>query len=176
MPWLIVYCFQCLVILFVPFIPEFYPTHRISYSSISVIGIVGNIAVFLVVTRTPQMRTLTNKFIGNLAIADLFVNILCVPFTLVSNLYPGKFKTTKFPYFFYFLSCEVGAYVCTTFEESSAQFRAMLCYFYFFCRRFIFILGILNGLFCFTTMGVVISFERDMWWRKKSLFDEFEIE
>lgn len=65
-------------------------TFRISYSSISVIGIIGNIAVFIVVTKSPQMRTLTNKFIGNLAIADLFVNTLCVPFTLVSNLYPGK--------------------------------------------------------------------------------------
>lgn len=58
---------------------------------ISVIGIIGNIAVFIVVTKSPQMRTLTNQFIANLAVADLFVNILCVPFTLVSNLYPGAY-------------------------------------------------------------------------------------
>lgn len=62
----------------------------IAYCLISVVGIIGNIAVFIVVTKSPQMRTLTNQFIANLAIADLFVNILCVPFTLVANLYPGE--------------------------------------------------------------------------------------
>lgn len=68
---------------------------RIAYSLISIVGVVGNVAVFLVVTKSPQMRTLTNKFIGNLAVADLLVNVVCVPFTLVANLYPGmclKFK------------------------------------------------------------------------------------
>lgn len=68
----------------------FWFLNSIAYSSISVVGIVGNVAVFIVVTKSPQMRTLTNKFIGNLALADLLVNVLCVPFTLVSNLYPGK--------------------------------------------------------------------------------------
>lgn len=62
----------------------------IAYSLISVIGVVGNVAVFIVVTKSPQMRTLTNKLIGNLAVADLFVNVVCVPFTLVSNLFPGE--------------------------------------------------------------------------------------
>lgn len=62
----------------------------IAYSMISIIGIVGNVAVFIVVTKSPQMRTLTNKLIGNLAVADLLVNVVCVPFTLVANLYPGK--------------------------------------------------------------------------------------
>ncbi|XP_055326625.1 neuropeptide SIFamide receptor-like isoform X2 [Sitodiplosis mosellana] len=60
----------------------------IAYCMISIIGVVGNVAVFIVVTKSPQMRTLTNKLIGNLAIADLLVNVVCVPFTLVSNLYP----------------------------------------------------------------------------------------
>lgn len=58
---------------------------------ISVIGVVGNVAVFIVVTKSPQMRTLTNKLIANLAVADLLVNVVCVPFTLVSNLYPGNY-------------------------------------------------------------------------------------
>lgn len=57
---------------------------------ISLIGVVGNMAVFIVVTKSPQMRTLTNKLIANLAVADLLVNVVCVPFTLVSNLYPGN--------------------------------------------------------------------------------------
>lgn len=64
--------------------------YSIAYSLISIVGIVGNIAVFIVVTKSPQMRTLTNQFIANLSVADLLVNILCVPFTLISNLYPGE--------------------------------------------------------------------------------------
>lgn len=66
------------------------------------IGVIGNVAVFIVVTKSPQMRTLTNKFIGNLAVADLFVNVVCVPFTLVSNLYPGKLLKINFYLFFSF--------------------------------------------------------------------------
>lgn len=61
-----------------------------AYSTISMIGIIGNMAVIIVVTKSPQMRTLTNKLIGNLAIADLLVNVVCVPSTLVANLYPGN--------------------------------------------------------------------------------------
>lgn len=64
--------------------------YSLAYCIISVIGIVGNLAVLAVVAKSPQMRTLTNQFIANLAVADLLVNILCVPFTLVANLYPGR--------------------------------------------------------------------------------------
>lgn len=85
----------------------------IAYSMISIIGIVGNVAVFIVVTKSPQMRTLTNKLIGNLAVADLLVNVVCVPFTLVANLYPGKltpmFNSSQFfSHFILFLQIENG--------------------------------------------------------------------
>lgn len=74
----------------------FYLFNSVAYSLISIIGVVGNVAVFIVVTKSAQMRTLTNKFIGNLAVADLLVNVVCVPFTLVSNLFPGKFFSSYF--------------------------------------------------------------------------------
>lgn len=63
--------------------------NSVAYSLISIIGVVGNVAV-IVVTKSAQMNNLTNKFIANLAVADLLVNVVCVPFTLVSNLFPGK--------------------------------------------------------------------------------------
>lgn len=44
----------------------------------------------IVVTKSPKMKAPKNTFIRNLAVADLLVNVLCVPFTLLSNLYPGK--------------------------------------------------------------------------------------
>lgn len=64
--------------------------HSVAYCVISIVGIFGNSAVLVVVAKSPQMRTLTNQFIANLAIADLLVNILVLPFTLVANLFPGK--------------------------------------------------------------------------------------
>uniref|UniRef100_A0A182VR76 G-protein coupled receptors family 1 profile domain-containing protein n=1 Tax=Anopheles minimus TaxID=112268 RepID=A0A182VR76_9DIPT len=36
-----------------------------------------------------MMRSPTNRFIVNLAYADLLVNFLCLPFTLIGNLYPA---------------------------------------------------------------------------------------
>ncbi|KAK2158720.1 hypothetical protein LSH36_165g07000 [Paralvinella palmiformis] len=36
------------------------------------------------------MHTVTNYFIVNLAIADILVCIFCLPITLLSNLYTGK--------------------------------------------------------------------------------------
>lgn len=81
--------------------------NSVAYCAISIVGIIGNLAVLAVVAKSPQMRTLTNQFIANLAVADLLVNILCVPFTLVANLYPGKnvsfliYVFVAFPLFFF---------------------------------------------------------------------------
>ncbi|CAG7722979.1 unnamed protein product [Allacma fusca] len=58
----------------------------IAYSSIFIIGFIGNMCVVLVVVRTKSMRTVTNLFILNLAIADLLVIIFCIPSTLLSNI------------------------------------------------------------------------------------------
>jgi len=68
----------------------------IAYVLILVIGIIGNFMVILVVVFRPQMRTVTNMFIMNLACADLFVIIFCVPATLLSNI-----LTRKYCYDFY---------------------------------------------------------------------------
>ncbi|XP_041938924.1 neuropeptide FF receptor 1-like [Alosa sapidissima] len=50
---------------------------------------IGNSLVCLIVVRNRQMRTVTNIFILNLAISDLFVGILCLPITLADNLITG---------------------------------------------------------------------------------------
>lgn len=73
---------------------QFFILHffRIAYGIVFVVGVLGNIAVVLVVFKTTRMRSPTNQFIANLAIADLLVNFLCLPFTLIGNLFPGKLK------------------------------------------------------------------------------------
>jgi hypothetical protein len=55
----------------------------------------GNCVVVAVVRRTPRMRNATNVFIANLACADLLVNVLCLPFTLLSNILSGEYQISR---------------------------------------------------------------------------------
>ncbi|XP_014255151.1 RYamide receptor [Cimex lectularius] len=56
------------------------------YIVIFVIALCGNGLVCYVVQSSPRMRTVTNFFIGNLAVGDIFMALLCVPFSCVPNL------------------------------------------------------------------------------------------
>ncbi|EDS44655.1 g-protein coupled receptor [Culex quinquefasciatus] len=62
---------------------------RVAYTLVFIVGLLGNFAVVIVVKKSTMMRSPTNRFIVNLAYADLLVNFLCLPFTLIGNLYPG---------------------------------------------------------------------------------------
>lgn len=68
----------------------------IAYVLILIIGVVGNSLVVCVVVRSPRMRTVTNLFIVNLAIADLLVVLFCLPPTLLSNILVRKWSTIFF--------------------------------------------------------------------------------
>ncbi|KAI1898040.1 hypothetical protein AGOR_G00068230 [Albula goreensis] len=57
-----------------------------AYSLIILLGLVGNSLVIHMIVRYRNMRTVTNFFIANLALADLMVDSLCLPFTLVYTL------------------------------------------------------------------------------------------
>ncbi len=57
-----------------------------AYSTIILLGVVGNSLVIYVVYKFKTLRTVTNFFIANLAVADLLVNTLCLPFTLAYTL------------------------------------------------------------------------------------------
>ncbi|XP_078126011.1 neuropeptide Y receptor type 2 [Sander vitreus] len=63
----------------------------LAYSTIILFGVIGNSLVIYVVCKFKQLRTVNNFFIVNLAVADLLVNTLCLPFTLVNTLY-GEWK------------------------------------------------------------------------------------
>lgn len=51
------------------------------YTAIFIIGIFGNVLVCYVVLRNKAMQTVTNIFITNLALSDILLCILAVPFT-----------------------------------------------------------------------------------------------
>uniref|UniRef100_A0A8C8S5N0 Neuropeptides B and W receptor 1 n=1 Tax=Pelusios castaneus TaxID=367368 RepID=A0A8C8S5N0_9SAUR len=60
-----------------PPLPDFYLAVSIVYSAICAVGLTGNTAVIYVILRAPKMKTVTNLFILNLAIADeLFTLVL----------------------------------------------------------------------------------------------------
>ncbi|XP_032628185.1 neuropeptide Y receptor type 2-like [Chelonoidis abingdonii] len=57
-----------------------------AYSLIILLGFIGNSLVIYTIVKYKAMRTVTNFFIANLAVADLMVDTLCLPFTLVYTL------------------------------------------------------------------------------------------
>ncbi|KAM6972439.1 neuropeptide Y receptor type 2 [Aplochiton taeniatus] len=58
----------------------------LAYSTIILFGVTGNSLVIYVVYKFKTLRTVTNFFIVNLAVADLLVNTLCLPYTLIYTL------------------------------------------------------------------------------------------
>lgn len=57
-----------------------------AYAIIFVVSVVGNGFVCFIVLSTPRMRTVTNYFIMNLALGELLITMLCVPFSAFSYL------------------------------------------------------------------------------------------
>ncbi len=49
------------------------------YSIIFLIGLIANIFVIVMIIRRRRMRTLTNRFLLNLAISDLIATLVCLP-------------------------------------------------------------------------------------------------
>lgn len=58
----------------------------VCYGAVSMIAVVGNICVLWVVASRRRMRTVTNYFIGNLALADIVIGLFAVPFQFQAAL------------------------------------------------------------------------------------------
>lgn len=56
------------------------------YATILLLAIVGNSLVILTLIQNRRMRTITNVFLLNLAISDILLGVLCMPFTLIGTL------------------------------------------------------------------------------------------
>ncbi|XP_074655558.1 galanin receptor type 1-like [Tubulanus polymorphus] len=56
---------------------------------IFIVGLTGNTLVVYVVIRNGAMKTVTNLYLVNLAIADLMFLVFCVPFTTWMYIYPN---------------------------------------------------------------------------------------
>ncbi|XP_056156553.1 cholecystokinin receptor type A [Lampris incognitus] len=56
------------------------------YSLIFLLSLLGNSLIIVVLVRNRRMRTVTNLFLLSLAVSDLMVSLVCIPFTLIPNL------------------------------------------------------------------------------------------
>lgn len=56
------------------------------YSLLFLLAVIGNSLVILTLVQNKRMRTITNLFLLNLAVSDLFLGVFCMPFTLVGML------------------------------------------------------------------------------------------
>lgn len=56
------------------------------YGIIFLLAIIGNSLVILTLVQNKRMRTITNVFLLNLAVSDLFLGVFCMPFTLVGTI------------------------------------------------------------------------------------------
>lgn len=63
------------------------------YAIIFLISVIGNALVCIVIVRRRRMRTVTNCFILNLAVADLAITCICIPFDI-----PVQENNYKWPY------------------------------------------------------------------------------
>jgi hypothetical protein len=75
----------------------------IMYAITFVVGLSGNVLVCFAVWRNRSMRTVTNIFIVNLAIADLTVIIICLPPTLLADVTET--------WYFGFVMCKVALFL-----------------------------------------------------------------
>ena len=69
----------------------------IAYGLVFIAGLVGNVLVLIAVftgdARAMRHHSVTNIFLANLAVADLLVIIVYLPFTLISNIIYRKFHS-----------------------------------------------------------------------------------
>ncbi|CAL8085981.1 unnamed protein product [Orchesella dallaii] len=56
------------------------------YGGVSVAALIGNVLVLWVVAVSQQMRTVTNMFIANLALADIIIGLFAIPFQFQAAL------------------------------------------------------------------------------------------
>ncbi|ELT88344.1 hypothetical protein CAPTEDRAFT_89772 [Capitella teleta] len=75
----------------------------ILYSIVFICAFIGNILVITVVLKHRRMRTITNFFLANLAVADLAVGIFCVLPNLSVNLSPNWFLGRTMCKLYYFV-------------------------------------------------------------------------
>ncbi|XP_019630268.1 PREDICTED: G-protein coupled receptor 54-like [Branchiostoma belcheri] len=97
------------------------------YSVICLVGIIGNGLVIYLVWRHKEMRTVTNFYIVNLAVADLAFLICCVPFSAAKIVtHSWEFGEFLCKFVFYFMQVTAQATCMTLAVLSLDRFWAIV--------------------------------------------------
>lgn len=70
-------------------VPSWLSTGKIQiplYATILLLAVIGNALVIMTLVQNRRMRTITNVFLLNLAVSDILLGVLCMPFTLIGTL------------------------------------------------------------------------------------------
>lgn len=108
------------------------------YSIIFLLAVIGNSLVILTLVQNKRMRTITNLFLLNLSISDLFLGVFCMPFTLVGTVLRdfvfGELMCKLLPYlqglcaFFAFCAlAEFSAFYCFQLHPFVMFIQPFLC-------------------------------------------------
>ena len=62
-------------------------TETILFAVTNVVAILGNLLTFYAVYRNHRLRTIPNMFLIALAISDILMSTICIPFTVASLLH-----------------------------------------------------------------------------------------
>ncbi|XP_068081274.1 cholecystokinin receptor-like [Anabrus simplex] len=100
------------------------------YSAIFLLAVGGNSLVILTLAVHQRMRTITNVFLLNLAVSDLLLGVLCMPFTLIGALlrdfvfgeFMSKTMCNAIPFF---MSCSVAVSAWTLVAISVERYYAI---------------------------------------------------
>ncbi|NP_001095861.1 neuropeptide Y receptor type 1 [Danio rerio] len=55
----------------------------VAYSAVVLLGVIGNLALILVIARQRELHNVTNVLIANLSVSDLLMAVVCLPFTFI---------------------------------------------------------------------------------------------
>ncbi|KAA0722389.1 Neuropeptide Y receptor type 1 [Triplophysa tibetana] len=55
----------------------------VAYSAVVLLGVVGNLALILVIARQHELHNVTNVLIANLSVSDLLISVVSLPFTFI---------------------------------------------------------------------------------------------
>ena len=98
------------------------------YGIITILSLIGNVLIIVIVMKNKTMKTVTNFYIVNLAVADLMVTLTCTWVTLVDNLTEGwilgaifcklnTFTKGNFTHIYYYFILNLG-YVSHTTQKN----------------------------------------------------------
>lgn len=140
-------------------------------SLIICMAILGNLLILTAIYRFPRLRTFTNVFVANLAVADLLLALFGMPFTMVSSI--------TYKWVFGDIMCKIQGFTNSLFCEASVLTLTFVS-----LERFIAIIYPLSYANLLTSRNVTISLcfiwmqglvcASSTFWFSKFTFLEFE--